>query len=120
MRNIARQRAGALKRAGEPDHIVAYVFISFGIEQRAASAAAGSPIFTDIFLSGGTEIFVELFGAQLAKLILVHNRNLGPLFGVIELSWVDVIQLALPELRALGVFEGDRFALMLNFIDGFR
>ena len=65
MGEIAGQRAGTIVSACKPNHVVANVFVGFGVEKRPARTAAGPPVFTDIFLLCRAEILVKLFRRQL-------------------------------------------------------
>ena len=87
------------------------------IEDRLPGRAAGAPIFSDLIAGNGAERFEQLGMRQFAQRVLVEDRNLLPLGGIVERFRIDAGKLVAIPRHGLGERERPLFSFALNLRD---
>src|SRR5262249_34843349 len=109
--------AGAGENAREADHGGVDVGEAARIEQRRAGRAAGTPIFGKTVVGREAERAVKLLVGERTQHVLVEDRYLLPLRGIVELVQIHMVELAGVERRAPRLLDRAALAPALDRFD---
>src|SRR4029077_11925956 len=114
---VARPDPHAGKRPPPGEQPIADVLVGARIEHRRAGRPARAPVFGDVGRRHAAELAQKLRVVELPQRFFVENGNPAPVLGVVELGWIDMVELAAVPRDLLRPFECDPLSLALDFPD---
>src|SRR2546423_1811690 len=117
MCTLTRLGAGAIVGAREGEQAVLHVAEAARVEKRLPGDAARAPVLLDAVGRRHAELAIELLVGQRTQRVLVEDRDLAPLVGVVQALDPDLLQSRLPERRAHRLLYRRALALPLNALE---
>ena len=114
---IAAADADTWERAPPRQFPVPQIVSGAWIKHRLAGRAARAPIFRDLIARDGAERFEQLGVREFPQRVLVEDRNLSPLGGIVERVGIDAAELVAIPRHGFGQRERLLFSLALNLSD---